>query len=539
MSAEPLADRQRWATAVGRPLGEIASVPTPLLRRGEPIAIVGGALAAALVHPIRDAGFEIVAAEARHSLLDGIPDEAPEYEAFGNGYGEIHSARAFRQLVERALRTFAPKEDRWYAGGRVVDPFRPNLRYTASSDQEFDVLAERHLNTVRSAFRRARVVLVALANSEIWEALADGAVFPHWAEGGDRHFDADNHRVRMLTVEESVADLEAAAAALRELNPGLEIVLMVSPEPQPATALPVHVLAAATLGKAVLRIAAETATRTDGVHYFPALEIASLHAADPRGAVPAAVAGAVAEALMEVSEGGPVSYGGSSSAIPVVRGDAPPAEPTATEKPAIPNTKPSRPTGVQAAAEDAYTKAAAAQKAEKDRLRAAKRAKRAPLAEIADAPLSKHDQKVAEREARKKAKAAERAAKAEAPKGEDSAAIARAQKLAERKAWLAAKIATRDAKRAAKSEPEAEPKAATADATPTPRRARARKAAAPPTEPTPPVVVEPAPTPIRKERRARRVKPATETAAPSSTSGAAVAAPARAKRVRRARKPKA
>jgi hypothetical protein len=532
MSVEPLPERQRWATAIGRPLDEIASLATPLLRRGEPIAVVGGALAAALIQPLRDAGFEIVAAETRHPLLDGIPDEAAEYEAFGNGYGEIHSVRAFRQLVERAARTFTPKEDRWYEDGRVVDPFRPNLRYGAASDHEFDVLAERHLNTVRSAFRRARVVLVALSSSEIWEAVTDGAVFPHWADVGERHFDVEAHRARMLTVEESVADLEAAATVLRELNPGVEVVLMISPEPQPATALPIHVLAAATLGKAVLRIAAETATRTGGVHYFPALEIASLHAADPGGAVPPAVVGAVAEALVQVSEGGRANHDGTAAPIAVLQSGPAQVQPAAqaTDPAPAERTALERSAGVRAATVDAYSEAAAAEQAEK---KAARTAKRAARALTGDAAASKHAQKVAEREARQKAKAdakvAERAATAAASAEEAQAAAARKQKLAERKARFAAIAAARDAKRTSRASAQA-PADAAGDAQQDgpPRRRRSGAVTAP-------VTAEVAPAKARRTGRAK------DAAAPADQPGSSEPSkPARAgpKRAGRARQPR-
>ena len=548
MPSDTLPARQRWATAAGRPAGEIASIPTPLLRRGNPTAILGGKLAAALVQPLLYAGFKGVALETRHPLLADIPPEEPEYDGVGNGYGEIDSARAFRQLVERAARTFTPAEDRRHEDGRVIDLFRPKLRYPAASDREFDVLAERHLNAVRSAFRRARVLLVALSSSEIWEASADGAVYPHWASEGERRFDPAKHRVRALTIEETVADLDAAVAALRGINPGIEIVLMVSPEPQPATALPLHVLAAGSLGKAVLRIATETAARAEGVHYFPAFEIASLAApADAYGAdgsVPRAVATAVADALIEISEGGRVSYDGAAAPITVVKAGHPKADaltPKSTARKAAPARKPA---GLTATAVDAYSVAAAAEKAAKDAARAAKRASRAAVAPKDDGAVSKRDQKVAEREARLKAKAEARTA-AQAAEAEPAAAIegegeragttedVRAQRLAARKVRHEEKAAARGTKRAAKAAPV---ESATKESEPTrPRRAKPEEAMAPDTARAPGTDKDPSEP--RRAKRGRTVAsdPAPAPAAEPVPAPSSGAPPTRARRKRESR----
>jgi hypothetical protein len=326
--------RQLWAEARNGAPVDVPSIATPLLRKGESVAFVGGKLAAALVKPLQDAGFPMVLSDRRHPVLADIPPEPAEYEAYGHGHGEVHSAREFRQLVERAARTFTPAEDRWREDERVVDPFRPGLRYAAVTDQEFDVLQERHLNAVRTAFRRARTLIVSLSQTEIWEAKADGAVYPGCTTAAERHFDPERHAVRTLTVEETVLDLLAAVKAVRGLNPEATIVLMVSPEPQLATTHPAHVQVAGSVGKAILRVAMEAVAGAEGVEYFPALEIAQLTApasaygAD--GAVPASVTAAIAEALIATSEDGVSASTGEATPIAVFR--TMPAEPPPVRK---------------------------------------------------------------------------------------------------------------------------------------------------------------------------------------------------------------
>ena len=69
-------------------------------------------------------------------------------------------------------------------------------------------------------------------------------------------------------------DLFAALDLLRELNPGIRVILTVSPVPLIATYEPRSVLVSTTYSKAVLRVAAEAAIRrSNWIEYFPSYEI--------------------------------------------------------------------------------------------------------------------------------------------------------------------------------------------------------------------------------------------------------------------------
>lgn len=471
--------RQLWAEAQGGPLSALACGPAPF-RAGEPIAFVGGKLAAALIGPLQAAGFPPVVSDRRHPVLAHIPPEEPEYEAFGHGHGEVHSAREFRQLVERAARTFTPAEDRWPVDGRVVDPFRPGLRYAAVTDQEFDVLQERHLNAVRTAFRRARSLVVSLSQSEIWESKADGAVFPGWTAAAERYFDPEAHAVRSLTVEETVLDLLGAVKALRTINPELAIVLMVSPEPQLATTHPAHVHVAGTVGKAILRIAMEAVAGSESAVYFPALEIAALtspaSAYGPDGSIPGPVVAAIAKALI-VSAGeetaplttetrpitvfrtmpaGPRPVKKPRPPAPAI-GDAPapPPAPSPAKQKAKPKPKPSA-----IAVVDPYSEAKAAEAKAKAERRAAHLATMGQVppadAEAEKPTMSQTERQVMRREkalAREARLAAAAAAQRSAPEPESKIRrkIKKAQAGAEPSAQAAQPKPRREKKRDAKA----------------------------------------------------------------------------------------
>jgi len=71
-----------------------------------------------------------------------------------------------------------------------------------------------------------------------------------------------------------IADLGEFIGDVRRINPGLRIVLTVSPVPLVATATAGHVLPATIYSKSVLRVAAEEVVRSHrDMLYFPAYEI--------------------------------------------------------------------------------------------------------------------------------------------------------------------------------------------------------------------------------------------------------------------------
>ena len=156
----------------------------------------------------------------------------------------------------------------------MIDPFRPGLRYPARSDREFDLLTTQHLEAVRAAIGVATVFVFTLGLTEAWESAADGAVFPACPGTIAGTFSPVKHRFHNFGVEEVREDLRSSIALLRAHNPGVRVILTVSPVPLVATATDEHVLMATTYSKSVLRAAAgEVATREPSVTYFPAFEI--------------------------------------------------------------------------------------------------------------------------------------------------------------------------------------------------------------------------------------------------------------------------
>jgi hypothetical protein len=259
---------QDWETS-------LLSDGLPLIRRGERVASAGSCFAANIVPFIERAGFEYVRRDVPPLALADVSTDNFNYSRFSAAYGNIYTARQAAQMFRRALGRFRPAEDRWtVAGNLIIDPFRPGLKYPASSNQEFDLLTAQHLANVLDAVRTADVFVFTLGLTEAWVSTQDGAVFPACPGTIGGTFDPALHAFRNFSAHEVTQDLGNLINLVREVHPSIRVVLTVSPVPLVATATGQHVLVATTYSKSVLRVAADEVARVKpDVTYFPAYEI--------------------------------------------------------------------------------------------------------------------------------------------------------------------------------------------------------------------------------------------------------------------------
>lgn len=269
-----LPDRAFWPRAfLDRTPRDIADPGAgPLIRDGAAIMSVGSCFAANLVPFLERAGLRYLRTERLADWL-GIAPEPLGYGRYSAAYGNVYTARQLLQLLRRSCGRFTPVEDRWCEPDRVVDPYRPGLRYAARTEAEFEPLTAQHLRLTREAFAGADVLIVTLGLTEAWIA-RDGAVFPACPGTVAGRFDPARHRFVEFSCAEVTEDLSAFVTELRTLNPRVRMILTVSPVPLVATMGGRHVLEASTHAKAVLRVAAESVARSSvDVIYFPAYEI--------------------------------------------------------------------------------------------------------------------------------------------------------------------------------------------------------------------------------------------------------------------------
>ena len=317
--------RAFWSRAVARGWSaeDVFDGGTPLIRPDDLVASAGSCFAANVVPYLEEAGFSYLRAEPPHPFFTDIEPEPFGYEKFSAAYGNIYTARQLLQLVQRSMGDFTPREDRWATPDGIVDPFRPGLRYRAKTDREFELLTAQHLRRVRRMIEDATVFVFTLGLTEAWMSERDGAVFPACPGTVAGSFDPERHVFRNFTAADVAADLRDAIAAMRALNPELRIVLTVSPVPLVATATGVHVLAATTYSKSVLRVAAgEVASTSRDVTYFPAYEIVTgpqapetFFAADRRNVSEAGIRAVMGALLSACGRTLPAAAGEGSRAV--------------------------------------------------------------------------------------------------------------------------------------------------------------------------------------------------------------------------------
>lgn len=253
-----------WRSAVaGVPAAAFDPVGVPPFRIGprDQVAAAGSCFAQHIARNLASAGMNFLRTEAAGD--------------FSAAFGNIYTARQLRQLMLRAYGILRPMDDAWrLPDGLWVDPFRPLILGPGLPTAE-SVLAARvpHLAAVRDMFEQCDVFIFTLGLTETWLA-ADGAALPvppgvlGVAEG------ASPARFHNATMEEVFLDLEGFLVDLVHVNPGVRVVLTVSPVALAATYEPRHVLLSNTLSKATLRLAAEAARARHGrVCYFPSYEI--------------------------------------------------------------------------------------------------------------------------------------------------------------------------------------------------------------------------------------------------------------------------
>ncbi|MEO7261469.1 MAG: GSCFA domain-containing protein, partial [Jatrophihabitantaceae bacterium] len=124
------------------------------------------------------------------------------------------------------------------------------------------------------AVAEASCLVFTLGLTEAWHDRGTGAVYPMCPGTVHGVFDPERHVFSNHTFAQVQQDVLAAVALAHAVNPGLRILLTVSPVPLTATATGGHALTANTYSKSVLRaVAGQLAAEHDHIDYFPAYEI--------------------------------------------------------------------------------------------------------------------------------------------------------------------------------------------------------------------------------------------------------------------------
>lgn len=258
-------------------LDPLSGVDLPFaLQPHEKVATAGSCFAQHIARNLAKAGLTYYVEENAPSGMTASAAEARQYGLFSARYGNLYTARQLLQIFERALGERASTDVEWRRPDmRFVDPYRPQVE-PEGFETYADMAAARelHLATVRRMFQKMDVFVFTLGLTEGWRIRSCGTVLP-LAPGvvaGD--WDPDVYEFINFSAVEVTDDLKTFIGKLRAINPGVKVVLTVSPVPLIATYEHDHVVSSTIYSKSVLRIAAEEVRRAlPDVAYFPSYEI--------------------------------------------------------------------------------------------------------------------------------------------------------------------------------------------------------------------------------------------------------------------------
>lgn len=251
-------------------------VPSFMIAASDKIVTAGSCFAQHVARFLANAGFDFLVTEKPHAIFSQAVATKLNYGLFSARYGNIYSTRQLRQLLERAYGLFEPIDDAWLRpDGRFVDPFRPQILpggYVTPEEVRLDRAV--HLRAVRAAIEQMNVFVFTLGLTEIWRDSRDGAVYPLAPGVIGGVYDESIHEFRNLDIGEVATDLQWSLDFIRAKNPGVKIILTVSPVPLNATAVDRHVAVSTAYSKSVLRVAAEQVVNANVLcDYFPSYEI--------------------------------------------------------------------------------------------------------------------------------------------------------------------------------------------------------------------------------------------------------------------------
>jgi hypothetical protein len=239
-----------------------------VMDRFTPIASMGSCFAREIRKVLIREGYAYITEETDH------PASVHASAAWERTYNTF----SMRQIFEYTFGAFTPKT-RWWISPRtrqIQDPYRRIILYDSIETAEKDF--EHHVECSKRALLKAKVLILTLGLTEIWEDKSDKSVIclpsgPYFNEGGGR----DEYGFRVSRYQENLDNLEKIYSLVKTHNPECKIIMTVSPVHLWATfRRDMDVITANCNSKSTLRaVVDEFVCRHGDVFYFPSYEMAT------------------------------------------------------------------------------------------------------------------------------------------------------------------------------------------------------------------------------------------------------------------------
>lgn len=276
-----LPTRSFWRPAVAdRHIADFEEVAIgPFFDEDDRIATAGSCFAQHIGRHLRKRGVDYLDLEPAPPGFSAEEAHRHGFGIFSCRYGNVYTVRQLLQLFLEAFDQRVPAEFVWEKAGRYYDALRPGVDPIGhASAADVWALREVHLAKVKQLFETTTLFVFTLGLTEAWEASGDETVYPTAPGTIAGTFDPAIYRFHNFRYWEIAADLDRLWTMMREVNPGIRLLLTVSPVPLTATASDDHVLVATTQSKATLRaIAGDFAATYEDISYFPSYELIATH----------------------------------------------------------------------------------------------------------------------------------------------------------------------------------------------------------------------------------------------------------------------
>lgn len=238
-----------------------------ILRRSTPVASMGSCFASVVKTHLLAKGYQYVQTSQHRAA-----------RSTSAAWGTVFNTFTMKQELLRVVEGLHPTERWWSTGGRLLDPYRKGVEW--ANQQEAEQELAQHAQEAWAALEQAQVLVLTLGLTEVWYSRQDGLVF--YQVPPQDVYDPQLHAFRASGVQENLDNLCAVLAMLRSFNPGVQLVVTVSPVPLRATFRDTNVLVANARSKSTLLVAAHQFCEAhQGVHYFPSYELVTTTVPEP------------------------------------------------------------------------------------------------------------------------------------------------------------------------------------------------------------------------------------------------------------------
>ena len=249
--------------------------PRVRLTRQTRIATAGSCFVRHIGAYLRQAGCTLLDGEPAPRAMPAAVADRFGYGQFSGRYGHVHSTRQWLDLLRETAAATPDPTCLWTTADRNVDGFRPGVE-PEGLNSAAEVLGHRrhHLARLTATLRQTDVLILTLGLTESWVDAGSGRALPTCPGVIAGQFDPGRHRLHVQTHAGVLADLHQIRTLLHRFQPGMQMLLSLSPVPLTATAGGQHVLVATAGAKATLRAAAgEFVAATADTDYVPSYEL--------------------------------------------------------------------------------------------------------------------------------------------------------------------------------------------------------------------------------------------------------------------------